>query len=313
MEPFIITYSPKCIPIPTRKEYISQLVEKIEGLLRRVRWKMWHFLNPGQTESKETYGFPTTRQPAQILELREFEEEMTALVTRIKFKSSGVDEFQSLLTRDVRRIEECEKMILKADKTNNYYLSTVENYRKALQDNVKAEYRKIEAEEIGKVNVEAAKIAAKLQLDDRIDVFKQNEPFLTVKDHKPDFPNRISYRMVNPAKPNLGKIAKVVLDKINDEVRAKLEVNQWKNTREVLEWFRPSRRSTTKKRKKYHPIWLFSQSKPWWDYMQKLVESMPRRMQLVVDSEGSMTKYLLSLVSNIENFNVINDLYRQHV
>ena len=43
--------------------------------------------------------------------------------------------------------------------------------------------------------------------------------------------------MINPAKTDLGKLSKKVLQDIVAELRAKLQLNQWKSTAEVLEWF----------------------------------------------------------------------------
>ena len=44
-------------------------------------------------------------------------------------------------------------------------------------------------------------------------------------------------RHLNPATNELGRISKDLLDSINKELRAKLQLNQWKNTREVIQWF----------------------------------------------------------------------------
>ena len=39
--------------------------------------------------------------------------------------------------------------------------------------------------------MEAARIARELKLDDRIDAMGLNQIYVTVKDHKPTFPNRL--------------------------------------------------------------------------------------------------------------------------
>ena len=45
-------------------------------------------------------------------------------------------------------------------------------------------------------------------------------------------------RLINPAKNEIGRISKSILDKINKRVKNDLELNQWKNTTEVIEWFK---------------------------------------------------------------------------
>ena len=57
------------------------------------------------------------------------------------------------------------------------------------------------------------------------------------KDHKPNFVNNPTCRLINPAKSEIGKISKQFLDRINTNIATKLRLNQWKNTKAVLSWF----------------------------------------------------------------------------
>ena len=66
---------------------------------------------------------------------------------------------------------------------------------------------------------------------------EETEAYITVKDHKNEFPNKIPCRLINPSKPYLGKISKVILDKINQSIVKSTLINQWKNTQAVLNWF----------------------------------------------------------------------------
>ena len=59
----------------------------------------------------------------------------------------------------------------------------------------------------------------------------------TLKDHKPNFANNPTCRLINPAKSEIGKISKQLLDRINTALVSKLKLNQWKNTKAVLAWF----------------------------------------------------------------------------
>ena len=43
--------------------------------------------------------------------------------------------------------------------------------------------------------------------------------------------------LINPAKTNIGKISKQMLQKINKEVRASTNLTQWQSTGEALKWF----------------------------------------------------------------------------
>ena len=65
----------------------------------------------------------------------------------------------------------------------------------------------------------------------------KNECFITLKDHKPNFKNNPKVRLIKPAKNEIGRISKNILDKINHQLRDSLRINQWKDTSEVTEWF----------------------------------------------------------------------------
>ena len=45
------------------------------------------------------------------------------------------------------------------------------------------------------------------------------------------------YRLINPAKSEIGKVSKRIIEKINEEVKSLSNVNQWKNTKNVTAWF----------------------------------------------------------------------------
>ena len=66
----------------------------------------------------------------------------------------------------------------------------------------------------------------------------KNNCLITLKDHKANFLNNPKTRLLNPAKNELGRISKAILDKINLNLRNATKVNQWKNTNDVISWFK---------------------------------------------------------------------------
>ena len=66
---------------------------------------------------------------------------------------------------------------------------------------------------------------------------KKREAFISLKDHKENFQNNPKCWLINPAKSHSGKISKSILDKINTNLRLILNVNQWRNTQNAIEWF----------------------------------------------------------------------------
>ena len=81
-------------------------------------------------------------------------------------------------------------------------------------------------------------MARKLGIDDRVETMPKSEAYHTYKDHKADFQNKQSVRLINQNKSNLGKVSKKMLEDINSEIRVKVKYNQWTNTGAVLEWFK---------------------------------------------------------------------------
>ena len=64
------------------------------------------------------------------------------------------------------------------------------------------------------------------------------EAYITVKDHREGFPKKLSFRLINPSKSDIGKISKNLLDKINKILILNTSLNQWKNTANVIDWFK---------------------------------------------------------------------------
>ena len=67
---------------------------------------------------------------------------------------------------------------------------------------------------------------------------QESESYITVKDHKEDFPHKASCRLINPSKSDISEISQHILDKINQKFRSVTEVNHWKNSHSVTDWFK---------------------------------------------------------------------------
>ena len=87
-------------------------------------------------------------------------------------------------------------------------------------------------------NQKMAEIAKSLKLDDRMHQHTTTECYVTLKDHKKNFTATQPCRLINPAKADIGRVAKIKLQEINREVRMKTQLMQWQSTQEVLKWFK---------------------------------------------------------------------------
>ena len=62
--------------------------------------------------------------------------------------------------------------------------------------------------------------------------------FITLKDHKENLLNRPTTRLLNPAKNEIGRISKHILQNINKTLSEETKVNGCKNTESVINWFK---------------------------------------------------------------------------
>ena len=68
--------------------------------------------------------------------------------------------------------------------------------------------KKSNDEAVSKITAGDKTIAERLDLSDRIDTTAKRESFITLKDHKPNFRNKPTCRLINPCKPELGRVSK---------------------------------------------------------------------------------------------------------
>ena len=184
------------------------LMEKTENFIRRLRWKLFAIENPEvKNDQIKTFGFNTNNQPPASRKLSEFENDLFDMIKSIKFKPVS-SEFQKKLREDIQKIKSTDELIVSADKSRNQYKITVPQYNKLLHENISKEYKKSSKSELHQTNKRATDITKQLKIADRVNKYTENDAFLTIKDHKPNFPSKVECRLINPAKSNIGKISK---------------------------------------------------------------------------------------------------------
>ena len=57
----------------------------------------------------------------------------------------------------------------------------------------------------------------------------KNNSLITLKDHKENFNNNPTVRLINPAKNELGYISNAILDTANKNIREAMGLDQWRN------------------------------------------------------------------------------------
>ena len=235
-------HSMKNIPISSRFQYHKSLTKSVEIFNRNMRWNAFFKLygedkKYENDEKKETYGFKTGRAPPYVKEIEAFEKDLYNLIANIEFKQNK-SQFQHKLDKEIDTMKEVKGVIVAADKSRNYYKIDKQNYNKLLMENITMDYQKADEKEIEEVNHEGARIAKNLELDERMECYTKPDSYITVKDHKDGFPGRIKCRLINPAKTDIGRVSKVILQKINEEIRHETKADQWRCTQTVINWFK---------------------------------------------------------------------------
>ena len=180
---------------------------------------------------------PDGASAPHVAELKPFEDDLAKLLENVKFRNIN-DEFIKTLKKDKKKINSSKNVFIFADKTRNIYEMEAKTYDKLLTENVTKTYKHAENNTFQKIEKEHNIIASSLGISNRIEPMNKAKAFISLKDHKPDFENHPKCRLINPAKSQLGKVSKVILDKINRIIRTETQMNQWQNTSEAISWFK---------------------------------------------------------------------------
>ena len=180
MERINFRYSLKNVPVPSQKFYLLQLIDKVECVIKRMRWKTHFFQNEANNTSsrmvKGTYGFKSKHHPVQCKELETFEKDLYNIVSSLKYRKS-TDDFQEQMKEDISSINYSPDVFIFEDKTNNIYKARPEQYKKLLKENVTKTCKKSTEHLEKSISLEAKNIAKKLNLAERVECFaKKTQP-----------------------------------------------------------------------------------------------------------------------------------------
>ena len=154
----------KNIPIPTKINYKTSLLEKVESVIKRMRWKALFFLNPkADQQQTNKFNLKSRKCPPPVDELKPFEEDMFQLVDNVTFKQVR-NAFQDKLKRDVKCINSSKNVLVFADKTRNVYEMGKDQYEKLLRENITKTYRKADDSTEENIGHELKDITNKLEV-----------------------------------------------------------------------------------------------------------------------------------------------------
>ena len=94
-----------------------------------------------------------------------------------------------------------------------------------LRNAIKTTNKKANKDNGTNINKEDVKFAKQAGILDKTEMNCARNSFVTLKDHKENFKNHPTKRLLNPPKNEIGTVSKHILDQINIKLVSKLSVN----------------------------------------------------------------------------------------
>ena len=220
---------------------MKKLLSQTENFLRRLRWKAYFFDTPDlEVKKKDNFGFKTNNCPPIVKNLLDFETDLYSMISKTEFRHTSNHTLKKI-GEDAKKIRKSHAAIVPADKSSNFYELSTQEYTQMINNSITAEYKKTGDQTKNELDKTSASIARSLEIDDRVEQFQTSPAYVLLKDHKANFRSNPQCRLINPAKTDIGRISKQILERVNSEVREHSLLNQWKNTSNVITWFSKER------------------------------------------------------------------------
>ena len=101
----------------------------------------------------------------------------------------------------------CQNTRVFSDKTSNMYLLTEEQYDELITNPIMSTYKKANNNIKKQVNMAGKNLIRGKEVIKRMETNEGGNSFLKIKDHKENFNNHPTVRLINPAKNELGRIS----------------------------------------------------------------------------------------------------------
>ena len=104
------------------------------------------------------------------------------------------------------------------DKISNIYRLEKEQYDQLIMNSITSTYKKANSNIKKQINMTGKDLIRDKELIKRMETIEEGNSFITIKDHEENFHNHPTVPLINPAKNELGRISKLILDKINTKI-----------------------------------------------------------------------------------------------
>ena len=94
-----------------------------------------------------------------------------------------------------------------------------------INNTITLKYKKTSNNIKKQINIDGKKILRNREVLNQLEINGENNSFIALKDHKENFNNNPTVRLINPAKDELGHISKPILDTANKNIREAMGFN----------------------------------------------------------------------------------------
>ena len=124
-------YSLKNIGLPTHNQYRRTLIQKVESITQRMRWKANFFLNSETRSEKIYYGLPSNNNAPPLRELKTFEDDLVKLVQNVTFRNIN-EPFLNNIKNDLKNMNSsknaCMYLQTKQRTSTKFHQPNITNY-----------------------------------------------------------------------------------------------------------------------------------------------------------------------------------------
>ena len=138
-----------------------------------------------------------------------FKNDWTNLLRNIKFRATK-SSFQQQLTKDIRTTKNTKTTLRFADKTSNIYKVPKEQCEKLVNMLSRHFTKRLARKHKTRATPKEKNILKNKEVIKEMFVNGKQNCFITLKDHKPNFQNKPTAQILNPAINGLGRISKTV-------------------------------------------------------------------------------------------------------
>ena len=164
----------------------------------------------------KNYEFKSNLTPRPNDHLNELENAIFDMITNIEFRSVR-NVFQSKLKEDLKKVKSSGKITVFADKIANMCEMSKEEYAKLINDNVTKTYQKTTTPTKKKIDKETEHFVKKRKLEIKMEQYADQSAYVTLKDHKENFKTKLSCRLINSVKSEIGIVSKLEVEQSNNQ------------------------------------------------------------------------------------------------